>query len=129
MGTERVLEMMLTLVGLSSNGFPSQLELAAVADHDGSPRSVFFVCRNIHDPRDDVVVTTDHPAEHHVFAWLAEGHISELGEAARASTKANAQNERKRGWQTFELHHVGKGETKGYHSPFRWGHGLRVMKN
>jgi hypothetical protein len=56
------------LVGLSSNGFPSKFELAAVADDDGSPRTVFFVRRNISDPRDDVFVTTDHPAEHHVFA-------------------------------------------------------------
>ena len=23
----------------------------------------------------------------------------------------------------------GKGGSKGYHLPFRWGHGLRVMKN
>ena len=82
--------MMLTLV--SSNGFPSKLELAAVADHDGSPRSVFFVCRNSNDPRDDVFVTTDHPAEHHVFAWLAEGHTSELGRGSARVNKSECAN-------------------------------------
>ena len=73
MGAEgRIGEMMLTLLGSSGNGFHSKLELTTVADDDRSPRAVFFVCRNIHDFRDDVFVSTDHSTEHHVFPCLVE---------------------------------------------------------
>lgn len=61
--------MMLTLLGLSSNRFLPKLKLPTVADDDRNLRAVFFVRRNIHYFRDDVVVPTDHPTEHHVFAW------------------------------------------------------------
>jgi len=61
--------MMLTSLGLSNSRLLSKLELATVADDDRNLRTVFFVCRNIHDFWDDVFVPTDHPTEHHVFAW------------------------------------------------------------
>ena len=54
---------------LSSNRFLSKLELATVADDDRNLRAVFFVCRDVHDFRDDVFVSTDHPTKHHMFAW------------------------------------------------------------
>ena len=60
-------EMILTLLRLWSDGFPSKLELTTVADDDRGPRSVFLVCRNVHNLRDDVFISTDHPTEHHVF--------------------------------------------------------------
>ena len=62
MGNKRILT-------LSSNGFLSKLELAAVADNDRDLRAVFFVRRYIHDFRDDVFISTDHPTKHHMFAW------------------------------------------------------------
>lgn len=55
---------MLTLLGLSSN---AKLELATVADDDRGPGSVFLVRRNIDDFGDDIFISADHPAEHHVF--------------------------------------------------------------
>lgn len=61
---------MLTLLRLLSSRFLSKLKLATVGDDDRNPRAVFLVRRNIHDFRDDVFVSADHPAEHHVFAWL-----------------------------------------------------------
>jgi len=63
---------MLTLLGLLSSRFLSKLKLTTVGDNDRNPRAVFLVRRNIHDLRDDVLVSADHPAEHHVFAWLVE---------------------------------------------------------
>lgn len=64
---------MLTLLGLSSNGFLPKLELAAVGDDDRDPRSVFVVRRNVHDFGNDVFIPADHPTEYHVFAWLVKG--------------------------------------------------------
>lgn len=64
---------MLTLLGLLNNGFLPKLELATVADDDRDPWAVLFVCRNIHDFWNDVFISADHPAKHHVFSWLAEG--------------------------------------------------------
>ena len=63
---------MLTLLGSLSHGLLSELELAAVADDNRNSRAIFFVCRNVHDFRDDVFVSADHPAEHHVFACMVE---------------------------------------------------------
>jgi len=65
----------LTMPGLSSNRILSKLELAAVANDDWNLRAVFFVCFHIHDFRDDVFVSADHPTEHHMFA-LWEGSAS-----------------------------------------------------
>ena len=96
--------MMLTLLG-----FLSKLKLATVADDDRNPRAVFLVCRNVHDLRDDVFVAADHPAEHHVFAWVeVEDLISnpgrqktpKRGEARRMGTRMvniQASSRRKRG--------------------------------
>ena len=50
------------------NGFLSKLEFATVANDDRDLRSVFLVCRDVDDFRDDVFIPTDHPTEHHVFA-------------------------------------------------------------
>lgn len=63
---------MRTLLRLLSNRFLSELELAAVADDDWNLRAVFLVCRYIHDLRDDIFVSADHPTEHHMFAWRME---------------------------------------------------------
>ena len=60
---------MRTLPGLLSNRFLSELELAAVADDDRNLRAVFLIRWYIHDLRDDIFVSTDHPTEHHMFAW------------------------------------------------------------
>lgn len=65
-------EIMLTLLRLSSNRFRSELKLATVTDDDWNPRAVFLVRRNVHDLRDDVFVSADYPAEHHVFACSVE---------------------------------------------------------
>ena len=91
MGTRRgavyIHKRLLTLLELLSNGFLSKLELATVANDDRNLRAVFFVCRYVYDFRDDVFVSTDHPAEHHMFAWWGEREdqpgIQNLGEAAR----------------------------------------------
>jgi hypothetical protein len=56
-------------VGSWINGSLSKLEFATVANDDGDLRSVFLVCGDVDDFRDDVFVPTDHPTEHHVFAW------------------------------------------------------------
>lgn len=125
--------MMLTLVGLLGDGFPSKFELAAVADDDGGPRPVLFVCRNINDPRDDVFVTTDHPAEHHVFAWLVRvedqwidvrmwarrGECVEESEGANRSVNGNEDGKRlnsimhEKGRVRGITHHSGGGTASG----------------
>ena len=61
------------MLTLSRNRFLSKLKLATVADDDRNLRAVFFVCRDVHDFRDDVFVSTDHPTKHHMFAWWKRG--------------------------------------------------------
>ena len=71
-GRSRERKRMRTLLGLLSNRFLSKFELATVANDDRNLRAVFLIRRYVYDLRDDIFVSTDHPTEHHMFAWRME---------------------------------------------------------